>query len=171
MTTREEFITGLRQLADFLTVNPDVPVPPYSTDIHLSTFGSDDECVGAVDAFALASGAEPVWNEDGTHYRAALRFGPIRYYTVAVTKVSMDDYYERERLGKEALAAKKAAAHQDEADWAALAETIADDEPTAAEPVYVPQEPSIYSDPAVRAAVRGELPVPADDVLLMGGAR
>lgn len=110
MTTREEFITGLRQLADFLTVNPDVAVPPYSTQIQISTNGTDDEVCRQVDAFALASGAEPKWNTSGVHYKAQLEFGPIEYYMVAITEAHMEEYRETQRLGEEALAAKKAAA-------------------------------------------------------------
>jgi hypothetical protein len=52
---------------------------------------------------------EPFHSADGGHYEAALRFGPIRFFVLAITAEYMSDFQERQRLGREALAAKKAA--------------------------------------------------------------
>lgn len=111
MSTREEFITGLRQLADFLTVNPDVPVPSGRVDIQVSVIhGSDEEKRAFVDRAALAMGAETFHPYgSGSHWEAGLRFGPVHLFAVAVTEAHMADYREETRLGAEALAAKKAA--------------------------------------------------------------
>ena len=40
--TRQAFISGLRNLADYLTSNPSVPVPRYGTEIHLCASSTDD---------------------------------------------------------------------------------------------------------------------------------
>lgn len=111
MTTREEFIRDLRQLADFLTVNPDVSVPAGTTHVQLSdACGSDEAKIRYVDAFAMASGAEPVWNRAGTQYMAELRFGSISFYAVACTSASMAEFNEERRLGREVLKRQRAAA-------------------------------------------------------------
>jgi len=130
MSDREEFITGLRQLADFLTVNPTVPAPDLTVSIQLSADGrSDGERRAVVDRAALAMGVEPVDPYGlGEHWEAALCFGPVKYYVLAVDQRHMEDFREEQRLGREALAAKKAAARQDEADWEAYADCVdADD--------------------------------------------
>jgi hypothetical protein len=111
MTTRGEFITGLRDLADFLTVNPDVPVPAYRCQIQVSASGhcdTDDEKRSFVDRAALAMGAEPHDPYgDGEHWEAGLHFGPLYYFAIAITKAQMEDFREETRLGREALAARK----------------------------------------------------------------
>lgn len=109
MVERNEYIEGFRGLADWLEQHPDVAVPPYTTQIQISTTDDDDANCRAVDAFALASGAEPQWNPEGVHYKAQVQFGPIEYCIVAVTKAHMADYREATRLGEEALVRQKAA--------------------------------------------------------------
>lgn len=109
-TTRDEFIRGLRELADFLTVNPGAPTPAY-TDIQISTHGSDAEQRAAVDEAAAAMGVEPTDPYGhGAHWQAQLHFGPIRYYVLAIDEAHMEDFREASRLVDEALAAQKRAA-------------------------------------------------------------
>jgi hypothetical protein len=110
MSEREEFITGLRQLADFLTVNPDVPIPGYTTTIQISANGgSDDEQRARVDRAALAMGMEPFDPfGKGEHWEAALHFGPVKYYVLAIDAQHMADYTAVQQLGAEALERQKA---------------------------------------------------------------
>lgn len=105
---REEFITSLRQLADFLTVNPDVPTPDHMKVQMDAPYGaSDDEQRAWVDRAALAMGVEagdPYGK--GAHWKALLRFGPIEYFALAIDEQHMADYEERDRLGREAFEAR-----------------------------------------------------------------
>lgn len=109
MTTREGFITGLRQLADFLTVNPDVPTPrfPSPISVHFNQ-GNDRENFAAVDRAALAMGVEPGREDGSTHYEVELHFGPVTYRAVAIPRQDLADWSEVQRLGEEALARQKA---------------------------------------------------------------
>jgi len=165
MTTREELITGFRQLADFLSVNPDVPVPDMTVSIQITADGgSDDERRAFVDRAASAMGVEPFDPYGrGEHWEAVLRFGPVKYYVLAIDQRHMADYEETQRLGKEALAAKKAAEARPEYDSAVVpagwccaesyAKQDACDECKAGTEA-IPGLGSTYEDPAVRAAIR-----------------
>lgn len=73
MTTRDEYINGLRQLADWLHRHPDVAVP-YSKYISLPLSTN-----ARVEEFAAAAGVEVVTDAEG-NTQATLHFGPIEYY-------------------------------------------------------------------------------------------
>lgn len=107
MATREEFIKGLRDLADYLEQNGLVPVPGTRREISVIPLGTDAEKYAAVDAAAYAMGVDAVM--DGDTYECAVQFGPIEYRAFAHTEQHMADWREKLRLGDEALAAKKAA--------------------------------------------------------------
>jgi hypothetical protein len=83
---RAQFIDGLRQLADFLDVHLDVPVPPYGDTIsvhaHLTDQGGKDEVNAAADLLGT-----PVYDDitQGGHYWTARSFGPIGYHVTAVS--------------------------------------------------------------------------------------
>lgn len=109
MRTREEFITGLRQLADFLTVNPDLPVPLADWSLSVPLVGGTDmERLNRVDRTALATGVEAEWKYD--RYGTELHFGPVEYTVFAHTDAHMRDWHEQQRLGAEAMARQKAEA-------------------------------------------------------------
>lgn len=109
MTTREEFITGLRQLADFLTVNPDLPVPFAEWSLSVPLIGDTDaERLNRVDRAALATGIEAQWKHG--RYGTELHFGPVEYAVFAHTDEHMRDWREQQRLGREALARQRAEA-------------------------------------------------------------
>jgi hypothetical protein len=113
---RAELISALHLLAWFLADHPDVPVPPYSVSIQVDTDGTDAEQRAAVDAAAAVMGVETSSSANGTHYEAAIKFGPVKYYVLAIDNEAMDAHDEKTRLGREAyeaLHAKPVAEHAD----------------------------------------------------------
>jgi hypothetical protein len=83
---RQAFITGLRDLADYLASHPAVAIPTYGTEILLSAASADDGGCAQVDYFARQLGV-PVENNlsyDG-HYGAVRSFGPVGYRMTAIT--------------------------------------------------------------------------------------
>ena len=92
--TRHAFITGLRDLADYLDRHPAVAVPAHGTEILLSAASADDGGCAQVDRFARQLGV-PVENSlayDG-HYRAARSFGPVGYRMTAISDHAMARYH------------------------------------------------------------------------------
>lgn len=83
--TRKAFITGLHDLADYLTANPDVPVPPYGETILVHADSADHGGREQVDHIAALLGT-PVHDEtaDGGHYTSDRTFGPVAYCAVAI---------------------------------------------------------------------------------------
>lgn len=83
-TERQAFIAGLRKLAEFLEINPRVPVPEYGAEILVFPPSSpDDEKRREIDlvAFLIGSGTA---TSCGGHYSASRRFGPVGYRAVAI---------------------------------------------------------------------------------------
>lgn len=99
---RAAFITGLRDLADFLASRPDVPVPPgyHETIIRLCAIGdSEAGRLAEVDQAAAALGVPPSGPDQSGHYSAARHFGPVTYEAMAITDAgraayrAQDSYY------------------------------------------------------------------------------
>ena len=91
---RQVFITGLRDLADYLDRHPAVAIPAHGTEILLSAASADDCGCAQVDRFARQLGV-PVENDlafDG-HYRAARSFGPVGYRMTAISDHAMARYH------------------------------------------------------------------------------
>jgi hypothetical protein len=91
---RLAFITGLRDLADYLDRHPTVAIPAHGTEILLSAASADDCGCAQVDRFARQLGV-PVENSlayDG-HYRAVRCFGPVGYRMVAISDHAMARYH------------------------------------------------------------------------------
>jgi len=80
---RAEYLKGMRALLDYLEAHPEVPTPK-NEDLQLSTYGTNEEAAETVDEFADLVGVKT--RRDGTHYYAELKFGPIRYFAVAIRK-------------------------------------------------------------------------------------
>jgi hypothetical protein len=81
---RQELITGLRALADFLESNPEVPAPSF-TDMLVSPPRADDsENRREIDSIASRIGAGTGLSYSGRHYLASRRFGPVQYRAVAI---------------------------------------------------------------------------------------
>lgn len=80
-----DLISGLRALADFLEVHPDLP-RPLTVEVAVYPTEADDAamCTG-VDRIAAKLG--PSVERSGPRrglYSAGIRFGPVQYRTVAV---------------------------------------------------------------------------------------
>lgn len=82
---RGRLIAGLRQLADFLDQNPDLPAPHYAEVIVFPVRGTDAEMFAEIDVIAQQIGATASdADSPAGHYSAARHFGPVRYRAVAI---------------------------------------------------------------------------------------
>lgn len=72
---RTALIAGLRELADFLAANPDVP-PPYRASGQMHFAGTDEENFTAVRTAAAAMGVQVDEEEHGLSVTAKRHFGP-----------------------------------------------------------------------------------------------
>jgi len=94
---RLRLIAGLRELADFLDRNPEVPAP-WRTDLLVFPLeGSDRQMFAEVDAIAdligvAASGAD----SPAGHYSAVRNFGPVQYRAVAIPHTARNEREEAE---------------------------------------------------------------------------
>lgn len=89
-TERAAIISGLRDLADYLESNPEVPAPDYPT-VH--TFPEADGWVqkrAEIDATAARLGVNARFSGGG-HYVASCLFGPVEYRAVAIPSTSDTD--------------------------------------------------------------------------------
>lgn len=93
INARQRFVTGLRDLADYLARHPHLVVPAYGTEILLSAASADDSGCAQVDRFARQLGVtvENGLGYDG-HYSAARSFGPVGYRMTAITDHAMARY-------------------------------------------------------------------------------
>jgi hypothetical protein len=92
--TRQAFITGLRDLADYLDQHPAVPVPAYGTEIYLNASSTDDGGCAQVAHFARQLGVPvPHGISYSGHYEAARRFGPVGYRMLAISDDAMARHY------------------------------------------------------------------------------
>jgi hypothetical protein len=94
---RQAFITGLRDLADYLDRHPAVAIPAHGAEILLSAASADDGGCAQVDHFARQLGVR-VENELAYcgHYRAARSFGPVGYRMTAISDHAMARHYAHE---------------------------------------------------------------------------
>jgi hypothetical protein len=94
---RQAFITGLRDLADYLDQHPAIPVPEHGADILLSAASADDGGCAQVDHFARQLGVH-VENElaYSGHYRAVRSFGPVGYRMAAISDRAMARHHAEE---------------------------------------------------------------------------
>ena len=82
---RIRLIAGLRDLADFLDQNSDVPAP-WGTDLLVfPPEASDAEMFAEIDTIAglIGSTASDVGSPNG-HYSAVHSFGPVQYRAIAI---------------------------------------------------------------------------------------
>ena len=84
--TRQAFITGLRDLADYLDRNPAIPVPKTGETITVHASPADDGGRAQVDHIAALLDAD-LRDETarGGHYWAVRNFGPIGYEIAAIS--------------------------------------------------------------------------------------
>jgi hypothetical protein len=93
---RGRLTTGLRELADFLDQNPEVPTPWRADVIAFPAEGTDAEMFAEIDAIAGQIGvtASDADSPRG-HYSAVRDFGPVRYRAVAIPHSARDDENEK----------------------------------------------------------------------------
>ena len=89
---RTELIVGLRDLAEFLNNNPDIPAPPRTDMLVFPPVGSDAEMFAEIDVIAGQIGATAS-NADSPagHYSAYRDFGPVQYRAVAIPHSARPD--------------------------------------------------------------------------------
>lgn len=82
---RAACIAGLRELADFLENNPDVPVGgTFSFQYSASVKRTHAEAVAEVDRVAALLGVGAGHPCGSTYYQANKHFGPVTYHVVAM---------------------------------------------------------------------------------------
>lgn len=89
---RVRLIAGLRDLAEFLDQNPQVPAPRYTDLLVFPSRGTDAEMFAEVDVIAEQIGVTARRNDtpDG-HYIASREFGPVQYRAVAIPQAARND--------------------------------------------------------------------------------
>jgi hypothetical protein len=93
---RARLIAGLRDLAEFLDQNPQVPAPRYTDMLVFPPTGSDAEMFAEVDTIAEQVGTTASAEEPAGHYRAVRYFGPVQYRAVAIPNARHDEGGEAE---------------------------------------------------------------------------
>lgn len=89
-TERQQFIAGLRGLADYLESSPEVPAPGYSTVYMFPSDGDWTEMRAEIDAIAARLGVT-ARETYGGHYAAARNFGAIEYRAVAIPRPGSEE--------------------------------------------------------------------------------
>ena len=104
-----KMIIGLVELAGFLTDHPQLQVNS-SLIRFFPDRGEDSENIALVRQMASILNVDATWNHDETHFEATRSFGAITYEAIAIRRECMRDFEREGELGKQALAAEKAAA-------------------------------------------------------------
>lgn len=82
---RDRLIAGLRELAEFLDQNRQVPTPRYTDVLFFPAEGADAEMFAEIDTIAEQIGVTASRNDDpASHYIAYRDFGPVQYRAVAI---------------------------------------------------------------------------------------
>jgi hypothetical protein len=89
---RTRLIAGLRNLADFLDENPQIPAPRRTDMLVFPPNGTDAEMFAEIEAIAERIGviASDVDSPNG-HYRAVRNFGPVQYRAIAIPNAAGSD--------------------------------------------------------------------------------
>lgn len=88
---RAGLIAGLRDLADFLDRNPNVPAPPSTLIYLFPPDGTDAEMLAEIDVVAELIGATASDASPRGHYSAVRNFGPVQYRAVAIPNSTRDN--------------------------------------------------------------------------------
>jgi hypothetical protein len=82
---RARLIAGLRDLAEFLDQNPQVPAPTNADLFVFPPTGTDAEMFAEIDAIAGQIGATASdADSNAGHYTAVRDFGPVQYRAIAI---------------------------------------------------------------------------------------
>jgi hypothetical protein len=94
---REQFITGLRDLAAYLAAHPGVPVPAIGANITVYVGATEDGGRGQVAHIAAQLGATATDDTgSGGHLTATRMFGPVGYMALSIPATVMADHYARD---------------------------------------------------------------------------
>ena len=89
---RGRFTAGLRELADFLDQNQQVPAPWRVDVLVFPAEGADAEMFAEIDAVAAHIGVPATDADSPRGYYSAVRdFGPVQYRAVAIPHSARDD--------------------------------------------------------------------------------
>jgi hypothetical protein len=89
---RERLIAGLREHADFLDANPDVPAPRYADVLVFPPDGRTAEMFAEIDEIAERIGTSASADHSPAgHYSISVGFGPVQYCAVAIPKTADDN--------------------------------------------------------------------------------
>ena len=89
---RSGLIAGLRNLAEFLAQNPQVPAPRRIDLLVFPPDGSDTEMFAEIDVIAAEIGATATdADSPAGHYSAVRDFGPVQYRAVAIPHSARGD--------------------------------------------------------------------------------
>lgn len=89
---RRRLIVGLRELADFLDQNPQVPSPRYTDLLVFPHRRTDAEMFAEIDVIAEQIGVTADGNDNpAEHYIAHRYFGPVQYRAVAIPQAARSD--------------------------------------------------------------------------------
>jgi hypothetical protein len=92
---RRRLTAGLRELADFLDQNPQVPAPWRTDVLVFPAKGTDAEMFAEVDTIAAQIGATASDTDSPRgHYSAVRAFGPVQYRAVAIPHSARDENRE-----------------------------------------------------------------------------
>lgn len=81
---RQAVISGLRELADFLETNPEVPAPTFTGVLVFPPYVSDAENRREIDLIASRMGSGTETSSTRRHYVTSRNFGPVEYRAVAI---------------------------------------------------------------------------------------
>jgi hypothetical protein len=82
---RSSLIAGLRDLADLLEGNPEVPAPRWTDVMVFPPDGTENEMRAEIDRIAaLIDASISDQTADDGHYTASRKFGPVQYKAVAI---------------------------------------------------------------------------------------
>jgi hypothetical protein len=89
---RHRLIAGLRDLADFLDQNPQIPAPLRTDLLVFPPNGSDAEMFAEIDAIAgrIGTTASDADSPSG-HYSAVRDFGAVQYRAIAIPNAARDE--------------------------------------------------------------------------------
>jgi hypothetical protein len=89
---RSGLIAGLRELAEFLDQNPQIPAPRRTDLLVFPPTGSDTEMFAEIDVIAPEIGATATdADSPAGHYSAVRDFGPVQYRAVAIPSSTRHD--------------------------------------------------------------------------------
>ncbi|GAA4232564.1 hypothetical protein GCM10022254_32760 [Actinomadura meridiana] len=92
MNQRPRLIAGLRALAAYLEVHPEIPAPT-TAELMVFTRGSDHAKRVEIDRIAALIGSKTFGNDSSSsHYRAARDFGPVTYSAVAIPNADLANH-------------------------------------------------------------------------------